>query len=498
MERQFRSLVEMNVWILVELPPDKVVLDGRWVYDEKYPKDADPYARARWVVRGDQMKDSYALEDLYAAVAHMTSVRLFCTVVALLDLDWGQYDAVTAFLNAKARQEVYMKQPQGFDDGSGRVCLLKRALYGLPTAPLWWFDTARAYLKELGFAPLASELCLFRRDDGVHILLYVDDMIIAAPTKQMVKDTAESIALRFKIKEIGEVTEFLGLEIKRDRPQRRIWISQEKFIDKIVEKFFPDQQLNKTKSPWPSKTEIPANWKELDVAMPPSDWLERTGSLNFLSMGTRPDITYTVQRLCEANQGPTEIHVQILKHIFRYISATKSYGICLGGSYCITDLKLRVYADASFATDPMTRFSTAGHIVFVAEGPIHWKSAKQTLVTTSTTEAEFINLTPAGMSLLWISQFLADLKMPQPKPLVLFTDSQNARLAVLNKNNTARTRHIDIRYKWIINRTNDGFFQLHQVGTDEMTADGLTKALTPVKHAQFIRQLNLGKAQVAR
>ncbi|KID59571.1 transposase, partial [Metarhizium hybridum] len=227
MERQFRSLVEMDVWILVELPPGKVALDGRWVYDEKYPNDADPYARARWIVRGDKMKDSYTLEDLYAAVAHMTSVRLFCTVVALLDLEWGQYDAVTAFLNAEARQEMYMKQPQGFDDGSGRVCLLKRALYGLPTSPLWWFDTACAYLKELGFAPLATELCLFRRDDGVHILLYVDDMIIAAPIKQMVKDTAESIALRFKIKEIGDVTEFLGLEIKRDRSQRRIWISQE-------------------------------------------------------------------------------------------------------------------------------------------------------------------------------------------------------------------------------------------------------------------------------
>ncbi|EXU95156.1 hAT family dimerization domain protein [Metarhizium robertsii] len=244
MERQFRSLVEMDVWILVELPPGK---------------DADPYARARWIVRGDKMKDSYTLEDLYAAVAHMTSVRLFCTVVALLDLEWGQYDAVTAFLNAEARQEMYMKQPQGFDDGSGRVCLLKRALYGLPTSPLWWFDTACAYLKELGFAPLATELCLFRRDDGVHILLYVDDMIIAAPIKQMVKDTAESIALRFKIKEIGDVTEFLGLEIKRDRSQRRIWISQEKFIDKIIEKFFPDQQLNKAQSPWPSKIEIPAN-----------------------------------------------------------------------------------------------------------------------------------------------------------------------------------------------------------------------------------------------
>ena len=109
------------------------------------------------------------------------------------------------------------------------------------------------------------------------------------------------------------------------------------------------------------------------------------------------------------------------------------------------DLKARVYADASHGDDPLTRFSTAGHIVFVGDGPVLWKSKKQTIVTVSSTEAEFINLTPAGMSLLWIKQLLHDLGFPQPKTSLLFTDSQNARYAALDRYNVARTRHIDIR-----------------------------------------------------
>ncbi|KAH6974006.1 hypothetical protein EDB80DRAFT_552665, partial [Ilyonectria destructans] len=76
-----------------------------------------------------------------------------------------------------------------------------------------------------------------------------------------------------------------------------------------------------------------------------------------------------------------------------------------------------------------------------------------------------------------ITQVLREAGYEQPTPWVLYTDSQNARLAVLNKRNAARTRHIDIRFKWVIQKTEEGYFDLRQVRTDEMIADGLTKAL---------------------
>jgi hypothetical protein len=101
----------------------------------------------------------------------MDSVRVLCTVVATCDLAWKQFDVVTAFLNADVKEETYMKQPQGFRDGIGRVCRLLKALYGLPASPLWWFE-------------LVTKLCIFRKKYGALLILYVDDMIIAATTTE--------------------------------------------------------------------------------------------------------------------------------------------------------------------------------------------------------------------------------------------------------------------------------------------------------------------------
>jgi hypothetical protein len=93
---------------------------------------------------------------------------------------------------------------------------------------------------------------------------------------------------------------------------------------------------------------------------------------------------------------------------------------------------------------------------------------------------------------IWVANLVEKLtKQKTASPIVLFTDSQNARLAVLNKNNTGRTRHIDIRYKWIIQKEEDGVIEIKQVRTDEMVADGLTKGLIAIKHGRFVKQLGL-------
>jgi len=220
-------------------------------------------------------------------------------------------------------------------------------------------------------------------------------------------------------------------------------------------------------------------------------YIKQTGSLNYLSVNTRPDITLTTNRLSEANQGPSEQHLQLLKHLFRYLIGLYNLSLRYGRKFPISNLQLRAYGDASFADRIDTRFSTAGHIVFLAGSPILWKSKKQTLVTLSSTEAEFVNLTPTASSLLWVHQILKDAGYPQPMPLVLFTDSQNARLITLNPLISARTRHIDIRYKWIIDRTKKGDFNIQHVSTTNMVADGLTKPLNRIKHIEFVKQLGL-------
>ena len=127
------------------------------------------------------------------------------------------------------------------------------------------------------------------------------------------------------------------------------------------------------------------------------------------------------------------------------------------------NLDLKAYCDAAFA---VSRYSTAGHVVFVAGGPIYWISKKQTLVTLSTTEAEFISLTPTGCSLIWIKSLLQELGYLNQGRKLIFTDSANAQALAINPFERQRTRHIDIRFKWIIDKVKKQEFHLEHVGTE--------------------------------
>ena len=134
--------------------------------------------------------------------------------------------------------------------------------------------------------------------------------------------------------------------------------------------------------------------------------------MNFAATITRLDIQYTTNRLAEANKGLTKEHIAVLKHLWRYMAGTKSLGFRTDGRQYISNLHLYTYGDASFADDLLTRVSIEGHMVFLAGCLIIWKSRKQTIVTISTTEAEFINLTPTALSIKWIAQICAEAGYP--------------------------------------------------------------------------------------
>ena len=180
-------------------------------------------------------------------------------------------------------------------------------------------------------------------------------------------------------------------------------------------------------------------------------YIKKTGLINWTSTSTRPDIAYTTSRLYEANSGPSQEHLDLMKHLFRYLRGTWNYALCFGGGdLTADDLKMMTFADASHADHQPSRHSTGGHIIFVAGAPVFWKTKKQTFVALSSTEAEFANLTPAGQSALWVAEILNECGYQQQIPVIIHTNSMNVYITILNPLNTARTRYIDIQYKWII------------------------------------------------
>lgn len=491
-QKQIDDLNNAGVWELVKLPPGSSVLPGKWVLDVKFDANgAWVRNRARWVVCGNfERYDSWEAQEVYSAVANSTSVKLFFILMAVKDLECQQYDIVTAFLHAHAEGDpVYVVQPEGFDDGSGRVCRLRKALYGLRKAPLWWFNTLSTRLHEIGFEPLSTDMCFFKCDRlSALLILYVDDLLIAAPDKDTIKAVEDLLVQCFNLKALGEVHEFLGIQVERNREERNVLLHQRRYTERILEAFAATD-LKPAKTPWDHKLSIPAVFDPDESRA--YEYSRKTGSVNYLSVNTRPDITFTVGRLSKANKGPNEAYERALQHLFRYLKGTLGYGLLFGGKEYIDKLSLHAYADASFGDNPLTRYSTAGHVIFVAGGPVYWKSKAQTIVAVSTTEAEFINLTPTGLSLMWIANTLAELGYPQERPLLVFTDSANAHAIALNPYKAARTRHIDLRFKWVIDAVKKARFALQHVGTEGMAADGFTKPLQRIKHTQFIRLLNM-------
>ena len=492
-EAQMKSFDDLHTWELVFPEPGENVLPGKWVLDIKTDVEGEVLRyRARWVVCGNyEETDQWEMQDIYAAVANSTIVRLFLWLVATEDLECHQFDICTAYLYAKIPPGIRLlvRQPTGFDDGTGRVCLLEHALYGLPRSALWWYQTLTQTLADIGFYPLQHEACLFRNaKTRVLILLYVDDLLIAAPKTTLIDNTGTDLSTFFQLKALGPVFRFLGIEIHRNREKRVINLTQKLYTKKLLSKFIDRGELSPRQTPWPAGTPHPIPNDEAAYAR--TSYQQQIGSLNYLAMNTRPDIAFTVNKLARGNHGPGDDFQRILKHLWRYIQGTKDFALVLGTPPGIPN-NLTVYADAAFADDIQSRYSTAGHIATLGKSPIHWTSRLQNLVTTSTTEAEFVNLTPAGKTLLWLSSLMQELGKECPKPLVLFTDSRNARHTVLNPLNSARTRYIDVRYKWVIDMVRKGRFEVCHISTNEMVADGLTKGLSKEKHNAFLKMLGM-------
>jgi hypothetical protein len=195
------------------------------------------------------------------------------------------------------------------------------------------------------------------------------------------------------------------------------------------------------------------------------------------------------KKLCEANSGPLKHYLKAQKHLLRYLKGITNLGIIFGGYYDLRDIGLYAMLNAAYGDVLGTRYSTDGYVIYLAGAPIFWKSKKMPLMLINSIKAEFCNLTPIGKSLDWVAGILKNLGCEQPIPLVIMTDSANARRIVLNPLRNARTRNINIRYKWIINEQRKSVFIINYIAEENTIADGLTKPLEKNKHQRFVRQL---------
>jgi hypothetical protein len=476
---------------------DHEVLPLLWVF--KYKFDIEGYLikyKARICVRGDLQTTA---EDTYAATLAMRIFRALMAIAAYFNMEVRQYDAVNAFTNAQLGTFVYCHQPEGFSDPD---CLweLRRALYGLKTSPLLWYKEFTKTLKELGLQEVKDAPCLWKNDKLI-VFFYVDDIVVLAkPAHTAALDNFERKLLhRYKIRSLGELSTFCGIQTHRDRSTGSIWLSQAAYLDKLHTKYPSPKSFNR-----PPATPLPLE-ELLPSEEPKSDhnklrYAQLVGSIGYVATATRPDVSKAHSKLAEFLVNPGQRHLDAAYQTLAYLYSSKDRALYYDASISTDTAHIVDHeepdffgaTDASYADHKATRKSSQGYIFFLFGGPIDWKATLQRCVTKSTTESELVAASSAGTELLWWWRLFKNIEFDPGNEQILFCDNQQTIRLVTTATPRLKTslRHIDVHHHWLRQEAQTHNINLSYIQTKSQPADGLTKLLPRQRHENWVSLLH--------
>ena len=485
------SLNANDTWTLVPRPLDRKVIGTKPVFRVKDAETTTPRFKARIVAQGYSQIPGLDYTDIFAPVVKATSLRVLLAIAFILHLFIYQFDFETAFLNPTIDHEVYVEQPPYFEVRNRRdwVYLLNKALYGLKQSPLLWSNDLKQALIDIGFEQSIADESIFIYDhNDMYIILaiYVDDILALAASQREIQFVFDALSRKFKLRNLGPVKKFLGLDIHRPTPTGHVYLSQSTYARKMLHKF-DMANCNPVKSPCEPSVQL--HKRTFDEESADGElYRQMIGSLMFLAQYTRPDIAYAVSTLSQFNKDPSTHHIRAVKHLMRYIQGTKD--LCIMFDCDVVTLPIG-FSDASYANNPDDRKSTSGYVFFYANGIISFQCQKQSVVALSTMESEYMALSDAAKEAIFLLKLLRSLKIGIPHPFLINTDSQSALDHVKNNVKHSRTKHIDVRHHFIRDACSSKQVTLEHVSAASQIADVLTKPLGPTKHAEALKMLKL-------
>ncbi|KAK2444335.1 putative mitochondrial protein [Trifolium repens] len=487
MQEELNQFERSEVWDLVPRPEDVNVIGTKWVYKNKSDDNGTVTRnKARLVAQRYTQIEGLDFDETFAPVARLESIRLLLGVACILKFKLYQMDVKSAFLNGYLQEEVYVEQPKGFvnPEHPNYVYKLKKALYGLKQAPRAWYERLTQFLEEQGYRKGGSDKTLFVKEErGKFIIaqIYVDDIVFGGMSDTMVQHFVKQMQSEFEMSLVGELTYFLGLQIKQ--MEDTMFISQSKYAKNIVKKFGMD---NATHKRTPAPTHLKLTKDEKGISVDQSLYRSMIGSLLYLT-ASRPDITYVVGVCARYQADPKVSHLTQVKRILKYVNGTSEYGIMY--SHC-ENSTLYGYCDADWAGSADDRKSTYGGCFFLGTNLISWFSKKQNCVALSTAEAEYIAAGSSCSQLVWMKQMLKEYDVEQ-NALTLYCDNMSAINISKNPVQHSKTKHIDIRHHYIRDLVENKIVVLEHVGTKEQVADIFTKALDAVQFEKLRSKLGI-------
>ncbi|KAJ4724838.1 Retrovirus-related Pol polyprotein from transposon TNT 1-94 [Melia azedarach] len=380
MQDEMKSLHENHTFELVKLPKDKQALKNKWVYRIKQEEyTSQPRYKARLVVKGFSQRKGVDFDEIFSPVVKMSSIRVVLGIAASLDLEIEQMDVKTAFLHGDLDKEIYMEQPEGFKikGKEDYVCKLKKSLYGLKQAPRQWYKKFESVMGEQGYRKTSSDHCVFIQkfsdDDFIILLLYVDDMLIVGRNASKIDWLKKQLSKSFAMKDLGPAKQIIGIQIHRDRAAKKLCISQEHYIEKVLERF---NMSNAKVVSTPLATHFRLSTKQSPTTDKEKEDMEKVpyasavGSLMYAMVCTRSDIAHAVGIVSRFLSNPGREHLNAVKWIMRYLRGTSNFKLTFGSGKPL----LVGYTDLDMAGDVDTRKSTTGYLMTLSGGVVAWQS----------------------------------------------------------------------------------------------------------------------------
>lgn len=462
-----------------------------FLYKVKYLPNGDiDKFKVRLVVLGNIQKNKG--QYTYAPVLNEVSFKILLTYGIKHKMYCHQLDVCTAYLHAEIQEDVYIQLPKDTPIYGNSIFKLKKSLYGLRSSALQWYKTMSSILQEIGFNKSMSDSCIFiyknkvrttnERNEFAILGLYVDDIILLTNELELMHKLKNSLNERITLSDKEDIRYFLNLEISYDRDGGLLSICQQDYIIQSLKEFNLQDANGKYTLVSPG-TDVYSSHGELLEER--TCYLSMLGRLIYLSVHSRRDITFIVNRLCQHMQQPTKSHLELVKRVFRYLKYTIKYQLY----FKPIDKNIAVYCDADYANDSTSK-SINGMFTLLFGCIVEWSSRKQMHVSTSTCQAELVSIADGVSSLIYLKSLLADFDSCE-YTYTVFNDNTGAISTCLNGGDFAKNKQYRIKINYIMERIREGWLNINHVSTDRMIADFLTKPLAQNKLNSLLKLINL-------
>ena len=408
-------------------------------------------------------------------------------------------DIETAFLygDFEDGEQIFMNCPQGMDHKEDECLELLKTMYGLVQASRQYFKKFVKTLKNLGFQDGLVDPCLMvkKTEKGiVYIAIYVDDCLLIGDSAVMEETVKDIRASGFNLKEDGGLDDYLSCEVTIDGDKKKGWIHQPHLIKKIEKNFGSIvKKMPKYGSPGTPRGIIKKSDRTVVSIEEEAFYRSAVGQLLYLVKYSRPDIANAVRELSKALDGINEGAMKELKRVLKFVISTKDLALKIepncDGLEKENGWSMVAFSDSDYAKDPVTRASISGYVLYFLGVPISWRSKGQKSVTLSSTEAEYIAMSECAKEIKFVYQLLDFMGIKVKLPIIVNVDNIGAMFMANNVAISNRTKHVDIRAKYVTQMCVEGFLKVIFVKSEDNDSDLFTKNLSNELHMKHARKL---------